>query len=151
MEFLPQFVNEVFNKAIVNNISLSGFQITLPFPYIVGNVVTSYTERQGFLRQPEIRQNVIMLILFRWRKDKHKCCDICCTGKVKSAITNTTCKHLFIKSNLAFIPFFHRHPTYCLFYPLIQTKLSESIFLAGSFLCRITRCYDLIHTDGLIQ
>ena len=92
-----------------------------------------------------------MFIVFSWRKCQNKSCNICCTGKVKPTVADTTCKHLFIKSHLAFVPLLHRHPTHCLFYPLIQTELSESIFLSGSFLCRITRSHHLIHSDGLIQ
>ena len=92
-----------------------------------------------------------MLIFICWRKDKHESCNIRCTGKVKSTIADTPVKHLFIKSDLAFVPFLHRHPTYRLFYPLIQTQLSKRIFLAGSLLCRITRSHHLIHADGLIQ
>ena len=36
-------------------------------------------------------------------------------------LTNTPRKQLFIKSDLAFVPLFHRHPTHCLFYPLIES------------------------------
>ena len=151
MKLLPQFIDEVFDKAIVNHISFSGFQVALPFPYIIWNVVTPYSEWQCFLRQPEVREDIIMLIIFSRRKDKHKSCNICCTGKVKSTIADTPSKHLFIKSNLAFVPLFHRHPTNRLFYPLIQTQLPKRIFLARRFFCRVTRCYDLIHTDSFIQ
>ena len=92
-----------------------------------------------------------MFIVFCRRKHQNKCCYICSRGKIKSTIADTPSKHLFIKSNLAFIPFLNRHPTNSLFYPLIQTQLSKSIFLAGCFLCRITRSHHLIHSDGLIQ
>ena len=135
MKFLSQFIDEVFNKTVVNHISFSSFQIALPFPYIIWNVVTSYSEWQCFFRQPEVRKNVIMLIVFSGWKDKHESCNICGTGKVESTVADTTCKHLFIKSHLAFVPFFHRHPTHRLFYPLIQTQLPKRIFLARCFLC----------------
>ena len=151
MKLLPQFIDEVFDKTVVNHIALSGFQIALPFPNIIWNMVTSYSEGQCFFRQPEVRENIIMLIFICWRKDKHESCNICCTGKVKPTVADTTCKHLFIKSDLAFIPFLHRHPTHRLFYPLIQTQLSKSIFFTGSFLCRITRRHHLIHSDGFVQ
>ena len=151
MKFLSQLIDEVFDKTIVNHISLSCFQIALPFPYIIWNMVTSYSEWQCFFRQPEVGKNIIMLVIFCWRKDKHESCNIRCTGKVKPTVADTTCKHLFIKSHLAFVPLFHWHPTHRLFYPLIQTQLSKSIFFTGSFLCRITRSHHLIHADGLIQ
>ena len=151
MKLLPQFIYEIFNKTIVNNVAFGSFQIALSLPYIIWNMVTSYSEWQCFFRQPEVRQNIIMFIIFSRWKDKYKSCNICCTGKVKPTVADTTCKHLFIKSDLAFVPFFHRHPTHRLFYPLIQTQLSKSIFFTGSFLCRITRSHHLIHADGLIQ
>ena len=92
-----------------------------------------------------------MFVFFRWRKGKYKSCNIRCAGKVKATITNTTCQHLFIKRNLAFIPLFHRHPTHRLFYPLIQTQLPKGVLFAGSLLCRITRSHHLIHSNGFIQ
>ena len=72
MEFLSQFIDEVFDKAIVNYIPLSGFQVALPFPNIIWNVVTSYSEWQCFFRQPEVRKNIIMFIIFSRWKDKYK-------------------------------------------------------------------------------
>ena len=151
MKFLSQFIDEVLDKTIVNHISLSRFQVALPFPNIIWNMVTSYSEGQRFFRQPEVRQNIIMFIIFSRWKDKYKSCNICCTGKVKSTIADTPSKYLFIKSNLAFVPLFHRHPTHRLFYPLIQTQLPKRIFLARRFFCRVTRSHHLIHADGLIQ
>ena len=151
MKFLPQFIDEVFDKTIVNHISFSSFQIALPFPYIIWDMVTSYSKWQCFFRQPEVRKNIIMFIIFSRWKDKYKSCNICCTGKVKSTIADTPSKHLFIKRNLAFVPLFHRHPTHRLFYPLIQTQLPKRIFLTGSFLCRITRSYNFIHSNCLVE
>ena len=151
VKLLSQFIDEVFDKAIVNHIPLSCFQIALPFPYIIRNVVTPYSEGQRFFRQPEVRQNVVMLIVFSGWKDKHKSCNIRCAGKVESTVADSSFQFRFIKGNLAFIPFLHRHPTHCLFYPLIQTQLSKSIFFAGSLLCRITRRHHLIHADCLVE
>ena len=151
MKFLSQLIDEVFDKTIVNHISLSCFQIALPFPYIIWNMVTSYSKGQSFLRQPEVGQNIIMFIIFSRWKDKYKSCYICCRGKVKTTIANTPGKQFFIKNHIAFVPLFHRHPTYRLFYPLIQTQLPKRIFLARRFFCRVTRSHHLIHADGLIQ
>ena len=92
-----------------------------------------------------------MLIIFSGWKDKHESCNICCTGKVKTAVADSSFQFRFIKIHLAFVPLLHRHPTYCLFYPLIQTQLPKRIFLARCFLCRVTRSHHLIHADGLIQ
>ena len=76
VKLLSQFIDEVFDKTIVNHISLSGFQKALPFPYIIWDMVTSYSKRQSFLRQPEVGQNIIMLIIFSRWKDKHESCNI---------------------------------------------------------------------------
>ena len=151
MKLLSQLIDEVFDKTVVNHISLSRFQVALPFPYIIWDMVTSYSKWQCFFRQPEVGQNIIMLVIICWRKYQDKSCNIRCRGKVKSTIANTPSKHLFIKSNLAFVPLFHRHPTHRLFYPLIQTQLPKRIFLARRFFCRITRSHHLIHSDGLIE
>lgn len=151
MKFLSQLIDEVFDKTIVNHISLSCFQIALPFPYIIWNMVTSYSKGQSFLRQPEVGQNIIMFIIFSRWKDKYKSCYICCRGKVKTTIANTPGKPLFIKRYFAFIPFLHRHPADSLFYPLIQTQLPKRIFLARRFFCRITRSHHLIYSDGFVE
>ena len=54
VKLLPQFIDEIFDKTIVNHIALRSFQIALPFPNIIWNMVTSYSERQCFFRQPEV-------------------------------------------------------------------------------------------------
>ena len=151
MKFLSQFIDEVFDKTIMDNISLSGFQISLTFPNIIWNVVTSYSKGQSFLRQPEVGQNIIMLIFICWRKYQNKSCNIRCTGKVESTVADSSFQFGFIKSDLAFVPLFHRHPTDSLFYPLIESKLSESVFFSRCFLCRITRRQHLIHADCLVE
>ena len=92
-----------------------------------------------------------MFIFFCWWKNKHKCRNVSSGGEVKTAVADTPCKFIFIKAELAFIPFLHWHPADSLFYPLIESKLSESILLAGSFLCRITRRYNFIHSDSLVK
>ena len=135
----------------MDNIPLSCFQVSLPFPNIIWDMVTPNSEWQCFFRQPEVRKNIIMFIIFSRWKDKYKSCNICCTGKVKTAVADSSFEFGFIKSNLAFVPLFHRHPTHCLFYPLIQTQLPKGVLFAGSLLCRITRSHHLIHADGLIQ
>ena len=99
----------------------------------------------------KIRQNIIKIVLISWWKNKYKCRYIGCWWQIQSAVADTSCKEIFIKSNFALIPFFHRHPADSLLHPLIQTKLPESIFFTGSFLCRVTRSNDLIHTDSFIK
>jgi len=64
MKLLPQFIYEIFNKTIVNNVAFGSFQIALSLPYIIWNMVTSYSEWQCFFRQPEVRKNIIMFIVF---------------------------------------------------------------------------------------
>ena len=92
-----------------------------------------------------------MLIFICWRKYQNKSCNIRCTGKVESTVADSSFQFGFIKSDLAFVPLFHRHPTHRLFYPLIQTQLPKGVLFAGSFLCRVTRRHHLIHSNGFIQ
>ena len=63
----------------MNYISLCGLQKPLPFPYIVRNVVSADSEGNCFFRNPEIRQDIIAVILVKRRKDKDKCSYIRCT------------------------------------------------------------------------
>ena len=148
MEFLPQFLDEIFDKTIVNHISLSGFQVTLPFPHIIWNMVTSYSEWQSFFREPEVRQNrIYLIILSRW-KDKDKSRNICSTGKVKSTVADSSTKEFWNYRSITSIPFFHWHPSNRLFYPLIQTQLSECVLFTRILSGRIASSFNLIHSDS---
>ena len=43
-------------------ITLGGLQMTLPFPNIIGNMVTAHTQIKIVLRHPNIRQNHIFIL-----------------------------------------------------------------------------------------
>jgi len=148
VKLLSQFFNEVFDKTIVNHISISGFQVALPFPYIIWNMVTSYSEGQCFLRQPEVRQNRIYLIIVCWREHQNKSCNIRSTGKVKSTVADSSTKEFWNYRSITSIPFFHWHPSNRLFYPLIQTQLSECVLFTRILSGRIASSFNFIHSDS---
>ena len=76
IEPFTQLLNEFFNVAVVDHISLGGHQRPLALPQVIGNMVTADTQVKGLLRYPEVRQNVVFVILVQWRKHQHKGCDV---------------------------------------------------------------------------
>jgi len=114
-------------------------------------MVVPDTEVKRFLRQPEIRQNIIMVVLVGRRKHQHECRDIRRGREVETAITYTPFQQRFVEIDLAGIPLVHRHPADGLFHPLIQTELPEGVFFAGILLCGFAGCFHLVHADGLTE
>ena len=55
MVFLAQPLDELFDVAVMHHVALGRFQIPLPLPQIVGNVVAVYAQRDVLFGYPEIR------------------------------------------------------------------------------------------------
>ena len=121
IETLTEFFNELLNISIMNYIALRSLQIPLPFPNIVGNMIPSDSQFQGFFRYPEVWKDAELVLFIQWWEYQNECRDICCTGKIKSAVAYTAFQVIFTHCKRAFIPFLHRHPANCLFHPLINT------------------------------
>ena len=80
VESLTKTFYEIFDVSIVNNISFRSLKIAFSFPQIIGNMIPSYSKVKRIFRHPEIRKNYKFIILIKWRKHKHECRDIRCTG-----------------------------------------------------------------------
>ena len=76
---LAKLLNEIFDKAVMHNISLRSHDIPLPFPYVIRHMVTADTQVESFFGQPEVRENIIFIIFTNRRKHQHKCRNIGCT------------------------------------------------------------------------
>ena len=76
IEPLTQLLDEFFNVAVMDHISLGGHQHALALPQVIGNMVTAYTQVKGLLRYPEVRQNVVFVLLIHRWEHQHKGCDI---------------------------------------------------------------------------
>ena len=126
-----QLVDEGLNKAIVDDISLGGFQIPLLFPHIIGNVIPAHPQVEIILRYPEERQDHIFIAFIFRREYQHEGGNIRGGGKVKAAIARPALQGLRVYRKGAFIPLFHRHPADSLLYPLAEPKLPEQILLGG--------------------
>ena len=119
----------------MNDIALGGQQKALPLPHIVWHMVTPDTQIEVVLRNPEVRQDDVFVVLVLWREHQDECCNIRCGGQVQTAVTDTTFQIVFVDGELAFVPLVHRHPANCLFDPLVESQLSEGVLLAGVLLC----------------
>ena len=95
-------------------------------------MVAVHAKLDVVLREPEIGENDILLILRSWRENKHKCRDIRSAGKVESAIADAPFQRFFVHGKGAGVPLLHWHPADGLLHPLVQPELPK-----GVFLCRI--------------
>src|SRR5699024_867487 len=76
VEPFAEVLDKFLNVAIVDHIALGGHQHTLALPQVIGDMVTAHTEIEGFLRYPEVRQNIVFVLLVQGWKDQHKGCDV---------------------------------------------------------------------------
>ena len=135
----------------MHDIALGGQQVALPLPEVVWDVIAPNAQIKRFLRQPEVRENIIMLVLIGRREHQHESRNIRRRGKVEPAVADTTFEQRFIKIHLAGVPLVHRHPAYRLLYPLVQAELPEGVLLAGILLCRFAGGFNLVHADGFAE
>nr|DAV87625.1 MAG TPA: hypothetical protein [Caudoviricetes sp.] len=142
-----EFFNEFFNVTVMHHIALGSLQKALPFPKVIHHMVTPHTQVNIVFRYPKERQNHIFIILILRREHQHKSGNIRSGGKVKTAVTYTPLQTFRVYGKGAGVPFVHRHPADSLFDPLVQTKLTEGVFLAGVLLCRFTGGLDLVDAD----
>ena len=114
-------------------------------------MVTVYTQGQNILWNPEVRQNYVLILLIKRREHENKSCNICCRRKIKPTVADAPLQFVLVYSECALVLFLHRHPAHRLLYPLVQTKLSESVLLAGVLLCGIASGFDLIYSDRNVK
>ena len=125
-------------------ISLRSHQRPLAFPQVIGDMIPADTKIQRLFRYPEVRQEDVFIFLVQRREYQHKGGDVRGRGKVQSAVADTPLQIFLRNRECAGVPFIHRHPADRLLYPLVQTELPESVFLAGVLSCGFTGGFDLI-------
>ena len=97
----PQLPDELFDKSVVDHISLRRHQISLLFPHIVGDGCPPHPQRNRILRHPEEREHDIFLILCPRREHQHKGCDVTGAGKVKAGVAVPAKKGIHIDWKVA--------------------------------------------------
>ena len=120
VEPLSKLLNKLFDITVMHHISLCGLQKSLSLPDIIRNMIPLYPELQRFLRNPEITQHLVTVILIHRREHQGKCRQVCGTGKIQPAIAHTPLQLILIHRKTAGIPLLHRHPAHRLLHPLIQ-------------------------------
>ena len=146
IEPFAQAFDEFFDIAVVNDIALSGLEVSLPFPHIVWHMVTPDSKVEVVLRYPEVRQDDVLVVLVFRRKHQNKCCNIRCGGQVQTAVADATFQVILADSELTLVPLVHRHPAHRLFHPLVKSQLSEGVLLAWVLLGGLAGIFDLVDT-----
>lgn len=72
IEAFTQGLDEFFDVAVVDNITLRGLKVTLPLPHILWYMVTQDSKVEIVLRYPEVRQNDVFVIFIKRRKHQYK-------------------------------------------------------------------------------
>jgi len=119
IEAFPQAFDELLDVAVVNDIAFRGLEISLPFPHIVWHMVAPDSEIEVVFRYPEVRQDNVFVVFVLRREHKYECRNICGGGQIQTAVADPVFQIILADGKLTFVPFIHRHPTDCLFYPLI--------------------------------
>ena len=114
-------------------------------------MIAPYTKRQRILWYPEVREDDIFLIVAAWREHQHEGRNICTAGKVEACVALAPDQRIGIYRAVAFVPCVHWHPAHRLLDPLVESQLSEQVFLGGIFLGAVVCCAELIHIHRYIQ
>ena len=97
-------------------------------------MVTPDSQVEVVLRYPEVRQDDVLVILIFWRKHQNERRNVRCGRKVQTAVADTAFQIILADRKLAFVPLVHRHPAHRLLDPLVESQLSEGVFLTGVLL-----------------
>ena len=72
MGYVKLFTDEFFNETIMNNITLGRLDEALSLPLVVHHMIPPDAQSKRIFGQPEIRQNIIKIVLISRRKNKYK-------------------------------------------------------------------------------
>ena len=148
---LAQFLDNFFDKAVVDDIAFCRHQIPLLIPDIIRNGCPAHTLGDRILRYPEKRKHDVLLLWNSGREHQHKSRDVSGAGQVQSSITVTAFKCFHIDWLVAKVVDVFRDEPGQRGHPHIQTKLLEHVLL-----CRVVQCFlvcipDTLDLDSLAQ
>ena len=76
IETLTEVFDEFFDVSVMNDVALGRFQVTLPFPYVIWDMIPCHAGLHIIFGDPEVRQNDVFVIFVFRREHEHKRCDI---------------------------------------------------------------------------
>ena len=76
VEPFTEVFDEFLDVSVVDDVALGGFEISLPLPDIVGNMVELYSQVERFFRHPEVRQDAVLVILVLRREHQYERRDV---------------------------------------------------------------------------
>ena len=110
-------------------------------------MVTPNAKVKVIFRYPEVRQHHKFIVLIpRW-EHQNKSGNIRGGGQVQTSVADPAFQIILVDRERALVSFVHGHPADCLFNPLVQAQLTESVLFAGILLCRFTGILHLIDAD----
>ena len=119
VEPFSQPLDELFDVAVVNHISLCGLEVTLPLPDVIRHMVAADAQVDVVLRYPEVRQYGVFVLFVQRREDQYKGGNIRGAGQIQTTVTDPAFQIILRGSEGAAIPFLHGHPAHRLFDPLV--------------------------------
>ena len=148
---LAQLLDNLFDKAVVDDISLGRHQVALLVPDIIRNGCPAHTLGDRILRNPEKWKHDVFFFRGSGREHQHKSRDVSGAGQVQSAITVTAFEGFQIDWLIAeVVDVFGDEPGQR-GDPHIQTELLEHILLCRVIQCFLVRIPDTLDLNGLAQ
>ena len=96
-------------------------------------MISAYTQVKCFFRYPEIRQDLVSILLIQRRKHQHEGRNIRGRRQVQSAVADAPLQIVFGDRKRTGVPLVHRHSADRLLHPLIQPKLPFSLSCRKAF------------------
>ena len=147
VEPFSEALDELFDVAVMNDISFRGLQVSLTFPYIVRNVISIDSLAHVLFRYPEVGQDHELVLFIQRREHQHKRRDICRGGEVEPTVADPAFEVVLVYRKGAPVPFLHRHPAHSLLDPLVESELPERVLLGRVLFCRLAGRLDLVDPD----
>ena len=148
---LAQFLDDLFDKTVVDDIALGRHQVALLVPDIIRNGCPAHTLGDRILRYPEERKHDVFFFRGSGREHQHKSSDVSGAGQVQSSITVTAFESFHIDKLVAeVIDVFWDEPGQR-GHPHIQTELLEHILLCRIVQCLLIRIPNTLDLNGLAE
>ena len=148
---LTQILNKFLNEAVMDHVSLCRHQIALLVPDVIGDGCPAHTKGNRFLRDPEIGEKDILLILRPWREHQHKGGNVPGTGKIQPSVALPAFERLYINGSIPKVVDMLRNEPGQARHPHIETELFKHIFFRRVLQCVPVHIPDTLNLDGLTE
>ena len=78
IETLPEALNKLLNKTVVDNIPFGSLYVSLLCPQVIIDMIPFHSKVECLFRHPEVWKDDVFIILILGRKAKAETCQVCC-------------------------------------------------------------------------